>query len=62
MIGQGLLLLGSMLYLSGVICLSISLNENSTPAMVARETFRRWGKFLGLTAVLAGVVQILSRL
>lgn len=51
-----------MFYLSGVICLSISLNENSTPGMVVRETFRRWGKFLGLTAVLAGVIQILSRL
>ncbi len=51
-----------MLYLSGVICLSISLNENSTPGMIVRETLRRWVKFLGLTAALAAVVQILSRM
>jgi hypothetical protein len=58
--GQSLLLLGSMLYLSGVICLSISLNENSTPAMILRETLRRWAKFLGLTAALVLIVQGLS--
>lgn len=60
MVQQGLLLLGSMLYLSGVICFSISLNENSSPRVIVRETVRRWVKFLGLAAVLAGIVQILS--
>jgi hypothetical protein len=58
--GQSVLLLGSMLYLSGVICLSISLNENSSPGMILRETFRRWAKFLGLTALLVLIVQGLS--
>jgi hypothetical protein len=58
--GQSLLLLGSMLYLSGIICLSISLNENSSPGTIVRETLRRWAKFLGLTAVLVLIVQGLS--
>ncbi len=49
-----------MIYLSGVICFSISLNENSSPRIILRETLRRWAKFLGLAAVLAGIVQILS--
>lgn len=60
MIQQGFLLLGSMFYLSGVICLSISLNENASPGVIVRETLRRWLKFLALAALLAGVVQGLS--
>jgi hypothetical protein len=55
-----MLLLGSMIYLSGVICFSISLNENSSPRVIFRETLRRWVKFLGLIAVLAGMVQLSS--
>lgn len=49
-----------MVYLSGVICLSISLNENSEARQIIRETLRRWAKFLGFAAVLAILVQILS--
>lgn len=49
-----------MIYLSGVICLSISLNENTSPYVIVRETLRRWLKFLGLAALLAGIVQGLS--
>lgn len=49
-----------MIYLSGVICFSISLNENSSLRVIFRETLRRWVKFLGLIAVLAGMVQLSS--
>lgn len=50
-----------MVYLSGVICMAMSLNENDDPKMIVRETFRRWAKFLGLTLVIGLVVYLLSR-
>ena len=57
----GLLHLASVFYLSGIICLTVSLNENRAPKVIARETGRRWVKFLGLTAVIALAVHLLSR-
>ncbi len=57
----GFLHLGSMLYISGVICFAISLNENSDPRMIVRETLRRWVKFLSLAFVIALVIFLLSR-
>lgn len=56
----GLLHLGSMIYLSGIICMAVSLNENTDPRVIAKETLRRWVKFLGLTLIIALVVQLLS--
>lgn len=56
----GLLHLGSMIYLSGIICMAVSLNENTDPRVIAKETVRRWVKFLGLTLIIALVVQLLS--
>lgn len=50
-----------MLYISGVICFAISLNENSDPRMIVRETLRRWVKFLSLAFVIALVIFLLSR-
>lgn len=57
----GLLHLGSLLYLSGVVCLAVSVNENNDARVIIKETLRRWGKFLGVTLVLALVVHLLSR-
>ena len=61
MTSLGLLHLGSMIYLSGVICLAVSLNENRDPRRIMRETLRRSVKFLGLTLVLILIVHFLSR-
>lgn len=57
---QGLLNLLSMLYLSGVICLTISINENDHLRPIVGETLRRWGKFLGVALVLMLIVQAFS--
>ena len=57
---MGALHLGSMVYLSGVICLTVSLNEHHAPRMIVRETLRRWVKFLGFTFLIAFVVYLLS--
>jgi hypothetical protein len=40
--------------------LAISLNENRGRREIARKAAALWGKFLGLTLVLAAVVQALS--
>jgi hypothetical protein len=56
----GLLHLGSMIYLSGIICVAVSVNENTDPKVIVKETLRRWIKFLGLTFAIALVVQLLS--
>lgn len=58
---QGILYLSSLLYLTGVICFSISLNENESVGRIVRETVRRWIKFLVFTAIIAGVVHFASR-
>ena len=57
----GLIHLFSMLYLSGVICFSVSLNENRAPRMIVKETLRRWAKFLGVTLAIAVAVHVMSR-
>ena len=56
----GILHLVSALFLMGVICLAISLNENRDARRIARETLRRWLKFLALAVVLAAVVHLIS--
>lgn len=38
----------SAFYLSGILCLAVSLNENRRPRRIVRETFRRWAKFTGI--------------
>lgn len=50
----------SLLYISAVICLSVSINENRDPKRIARETLRRWGKFLGVTVAIGVLVTLLS--
>lgn len=60
MTSLGLLHLGSMLYLSGVICMAVSVNENHHPGDIVRETLRRWIKFLGFTFVIGLAVFLLS--
>jgi hypothetical protein len=57
----GIIHLGSLIYLSGVICFSVSLNENRQPKRILRETLRRWIKFLGITLVIALAVHLMSR-
>ena len=61
MTAAGLLHLGSMIYLSGIICLTVSVNENHDPKLILRETLRRWAKFLGVSLVLVVLVFSLSR-
>jgi hypothetical protein len=56
----GLIHLLSALYLSAIICLSVSVNENDSPRRIARETLRRWIKFVGVAAVLAVIVTLLD--
>lgn len=56
----GLIHLLSSIYLSGVICLAISMNEHRDPRRIVRETLRRWGKFMSLAVVIGIVVTLLS--
>jgi hypothetical protein len=44
----GIIHLISALYLSGVLCLAVSLNENRKRGRIGRETLRRWGKFAAI--------------
>lgn len=60
MTSMGVIHLLSVLYLSAVICLSVSINENDRPGRVLRETLRRWGKFLGVALAVAAVVALIS--
>lgn len=57
----GLLHLLSAIYLSGVICLEVSLNEHRRPWLITRETFRRWVKFLGFAFIIGAIVCLLDR-
>jgi len=57
---QGIVYLSSIFYLTGVICFSISLNENEAVGTILRETVRRWIKFLILTAIIGGIVLLAS--
>ena len=61
MTGVGVLHFVSLIYLSGVICLTVSLNENRQLRAIVRETLRRWLKFLALSVVIALAVWLLSR-
>jgi hypothetical protein len=56
----GVIQLLSLIYISAVICLSISVNENRDPRRIVRETLRRWAKFLGVTLAGGGLVSLLS--
>lgn len=56
----GLIHLLSALYLSGVLCLAVSLNDNDRPRRIFREAGRRWIKFLGVALGIAGLVAILA--
>lgn len=58
----GVIHLLSAIYLSGVICLAISLNEQRDPRRIARETLRRWAKFMGLAVAIGVVVTLLSEI
>ncbi len=57
---MGWIHLFSIIYLSGAICLAVSVNENRDPRRILRETLRRWGKFLGVTLAVALIVTALS--
>lgn len=56
----GILHLGSALLLSLLICLAVSINEQREPRRIARETARRWLKFMGVAAVLGLAVWFLD--
>jgi hypothetical protein len=56
----GVIHLLSAIYLSGVICLAVSLNENRAPRKILKEALRRWLKFGGLAVLIALVVTFLS--
>ena len=56
----GILHLGSAVLLSLVICLAVSINEQRDPRRIARETVRRWLKFVGVAAVLGLAVWLLD--
>jgi hypothetical protein len=61
MTALGVVHLLSAVYLSGVICLAVSANENRTWVRVLRETLRRWVKFLAICLAIALVVGLISR-
>ena len=56
----GVIHLLSALYLSGIICLAVSVGENRDPKRIVRETLRRWAKFLGVALAIALVVFIIG--
>lgn len=56
----GIINLLSALYLSLAFCFARSLNENRDPARIARETLRRWGKFMGLAVAIGLLVQLIG--
>ena len=57
---QGIIHLLSAIYLSGVICLAVSVNENDKPRRMFRETVRRWLKFLAVGLAIALLVMLLD--
>lgn len=56
----GIINLLSAIYLSGVISLAVSLNENRTPGRILRETLRRWRKFMLWGVLLGGLIMLIS--
>jgi hypothetical protein len=57
----GIIHLASALYLSAIICLSVSINENVALGRIVRETLRRWLKFVVVALVLAVLVTVMDR-
>ena len=57
---SGIVHLISAVYLSGVLCLAISLNENRKPGRIVRETLRRWGKFMAICLVTGIAIYLIS--
>jgi hypothetical protein len=55
---MGVIHLLSAIYLSGVLCLAVSVNENRNPFRIVRETLRRWGKFVVICLVVGFVVSM----
>ncbi|GEM_PF-2318628 len=60
MISVGLTYVFSAIYLSFIVSMVISINENDTVRRIARETLRRAGKLLGVLAIAAIIVQVLT--
>jgi hypothetical protein len=60
MTALGVIHLLSAIYLSGAICLAVSLNENRAPRKILKEALRRWLKFGGLAVLIAIIVTLLS--
>lgn len=56
----GIIHLMSILYISFIVCLLVSINENREPKRIIRETLRRWVKFLGVTVAMGILVTLLS--
>lgn len=56
----GVIHLLSLVYLSGVFCLAVSVNQNNTPKRALREALRRWAELLGLALIIAIAVSLLS--
>lgn len=54
----GIIHIFSAIYLSGIISLAVSLNENRAPRRIVRETLRRWVKFVGIGVLLAIVLNV----
>ncbi|MCL5269096.1 MAG: hypothetical protein M1457_00735 [bacterium] len=57
----GIIHLLSLIYLSAVICLAVSVNENRGLRRIVRETARRWLKFMVVILIIAVVVSLISR-
>lgn len=56
----GIIHLTSAVYLSGVLCLAVSLNENRSRRRIVRETLRRWVKFAAVCIAIGIVVELIS--
>ena len=57
---MGVIHMFSAIYLSGAICLVVSLNESRDPRRIIRDTLRRWMKFSGIALVIGVVVAIIG--
>lgn len=57
---MGIIHILSVIYVSGVICVAVSVNENRDPKRIVRESARRFVKFIGVTILIAIVVSLLS--
>ena len=57
---EGMLYVGSALWLTLLVAFVVSLLEDGFCASLAKNTARRWGKFLLGLVILAIVVQVLT--